>query len=81
MWHCRQAGRVRESYAEWRTVKAAGEESDQLDFLYWGDVHFLISATHHMSEALDGPERPEVAETTQGSNAPDAQRRARALER
>jgi hypothetical protein len=33
---------------------AAGEESDQLDFLYWGDVHFLISATHQMSEALDG---------------------------
>jgi hypothetical protein len=35
-------------------VKAAGEESDQLDFLYWGDVHFLISATHQLSEALDG---------------------------
>lgn len=50
----RQAERVRESYGEWRAVKAAGEESDQLDFLYWGDVHFLISATHHMSEALDG---------------------------
>jgi hypothetical protein len=50
----RQAERVRESYAEWRAVKAAGEESDQLVFLYWGDVRFLISATHHMSEALDG---------------------------
>jgi hypothetical protein len=50
----RQAERVRESYGEWRAVKAAGEESDQLDFLYWGDVHFLISATHHISAALDG---------------------------
>jgi hypothetical protein len=50
----RQAERVRESYGEWRAVKAAGEESDQLDFLYWGDVHFLISATHQMSESLDG---------------------------
>jgi hypothetical protein len=58
---CRQAERVRESYAEWRTVKAAGKESDQLDFLYWGDVHFLISATHHMSEALDGlPSGPKL---------------------
>ena len=58
----RQAERVRESYGGWRTVKAAGEESDQLDFLYWGDVHFLISATHHMSESLnrlpDGPKLP-----------------------
>jgi hypothetical protein len=57
----RQAERVRESYAEWRAVKAAGEESDQLDFLYWGDVRFLISATHHMSEALDGlPSGPKL---------------------
>ena len=58
----RQAERVRESYGEWRAVKAAGEESDQLDFLYWGDIHFLISATHHMSESLDrlpgGPRLP-----------------------
>jgi hypothetical protein len=58
----RQAERVRESYAEWRAVRAAGEESDQLDFLYWGDARFLISATHHMSEALDelpsGPKLP-----------------------
>jgi hypothetical protein len=50
----RQAERVRESYGAWRAVKAGGEESDQLDFLYWGDVHFLISATHQMSEYLDG---------------------------
>jgi hypothetical protein len=50
----RQAERVRESYGAWRAVRAAGEESDQLDFLYWGDVHFLISATHQMSKSLDG---------------------------
>jgi hypothetical protein len=50
----RQAERVRECCGAWRAVRAAGEESDQLDFLYWGDVHFLISATHQMSEALDG---------------------------
>jgi hypothetical protein len=57
----RQAERVRESYGVWRAVKAAGEESDQLDFLYWGDVHFLISATHRMSEALDGlPSGPKL---------------------
>jgi hypothetical protein len=58
----RQAERVRECYGAWRAVKAAGEESDQLDFLYWGDVHFLISATHHMSESLDGlPGAPKLA--------------------
>jgi hypothetical protein len=39
--------------------RAAGREGrrrgiHQLDFLYWGDVHFVISATHQMSEALDG---------------------------
>jgi hypothetical protein len=57
----RQAVRVRESYAEWRAIRAAGAESDQLDFLYWGDVHFLISATRHMSEALDGlPSGPKL---------------------
>jgi hypothetical protein len=57
----RQAERVRESYGAWRAVKAGGEESDQLDFLYWGDVHFLISATHQMSEALDGlPDGPKL---------------------
>jgi hypothetical protein len=50
----RQAERVRESYGAWRAVRAAGEESDQLDFLYWGDVHFLISATHQMSKSLHG---------------------------
>ena len=50
----RQAERVRESYGVWRAVEAAGEESEQPDFLYWGDARFLISATHHMSEALDG---------------------------
>jgi hypothetical protein len=49
----RQAERVRESYGVWRAVRAAGGESDQLDFLYWGDVHFLVSAAHQMSEALD----------------------------
>jgi hypothetical protein len=58
----RQAERVRESYAEWRAVKAVGEESDQLDFLYWGDAHYLISAMHQMSKALDrlpsGPKLP-----------------------
>ena len=76
----RQAERVRESYGVWRAVKAAGEESDQLDFLYWGDVHFLISATHQMSEALDGlPGRPEIAKTTQGPNSADAPH-GRALE-
>jgi hypothetical protein len=57
----RQAKRVRESYAGWRAVKVAGEESVQLDFLYWGDARFLISATHHMSEALDGlPSGPKL---------------------
>jgi hypothetical protein len=57
----RQAGRVRESYAAWRAVKVAGEESDQLDFHYWGDVHFLISATHSMAEAVDGlPSGPKL---------------------
>ena len=59
----RQAERARESYAAWRAVKVVGEESNELDFLYWGDVRFLISATHHMSEALDGlaggPELPQ----------------------
>jgi hypothetical protein len=75
----RQAERVRESYAEWRAVEAAGEESDQLDFLYWGDARYLISATHHMSKALDGPPSGAVAETTQESNSPDAPD-ARALE-
>jgi hypothetical protein len=76
----RQAERVRESYGVWRAVKAASEESDQLDFLYWGDVHFLISATHQMSEALDGlPGRPEIAKTTQGPNPADAPH-GRALE-
>jgi hypothetical protein len=50
----RQAERVRESYRVWRAVRAVGEESDQLDFLYWGDVRYLISATHQMSKALDG---------------------------
>jgi len=50
----RQAERVRESYAVWRAVKAVGEESDQLDFLYWGDACYLISATQQMSKALDG---------------------------
>jgi hypothetical protein len=45
----------------WRAVEAAGEESEQPDFLYWGDARFLISATHHMSEALDGlPCGPEL---------------------
>jgi hypothetical protein len=46
----------------WRAVRAAGEDSDQLDFLDWGDVHFLISATHQTSVALDrlpgGPKLP-----------------------
>jgi hypothetical protein len=57
----RQVERVRESYRAWRAVKVAGEESDQLDFLYWGDARFLISATHHMSEALDGlPSGPKL---------------------
>jgi len=57
----RQAERVRESYAAWRAVKVVGEESDELDYLYWGDVRFLISATHHMSEALDGlPSGPKL---------------------
>jgi hypothetical protein len=57
----RQAERVRESYAEWRAVKAAGEESDQLDFLYWGDARYLISATHQMTKALDGlPSGPKL---------------------
>ena len=58
----RQVVRVRESYSAWRAVKVVGEESDELDFLYWGDVHFLTSATHHLSEALDtlpsGPKLP-----------------------
>ena len=58
----RQAERVRESYGAWRAVKAAGEDSDQLDFLYWGDVHFLISATHQMNESLDGlPDGPKLS--------------------
>jgi hypothetical protein len=34
--------------------EAAGREHSQLEFLYWGDAHFLISATHHMNEALKG---------------------------
>ncbi len=42
-------------------MKVIGEESDELDFLYWGDVRFLISAMHHMSEALDGlPSGPKL---------------------
>jgi hypothetical protein len=58
----RQAERVRESYAEWRAVRAVGEKSDQLDFLYWGDARYLISATHQMSQALDGlPSGPKLS--------------------
>jgi hypothetical protein len=79
----RQAERVRESYGVWRAVRAAGEESDQLDFLYWGDVHFLISATHQMSEALDGlPGGPKLPNSCarcrqMQSNAARARGRAR----
>jgi hypothetical protein len=47
----RQAERTRESFAAY---EAAGREHSQLEFLYWGDAHFLISATHHMNEALKG---------------------------
>jgi hypothetical protein len=61
MWHSGRPNGYEKSYGGWRAVKAAGEESDQLDFLYWGDVHFLISATHQMSKALDGlPSGPKL---------------------
>ena len=50
----RQAERTRESFAAYEAARAAGREDSQLEFLYWGDAHFLISATHHMNEALEG---------------------------
>jgi hypothetical protein len=56
-WCCialRQIERTRESDADYRGAKAAGIERHRLDFLFWGDYHFLISATHHMNEALKG---------------------------
>jgi hypothetical protein len=56
-WCCiaiRQAERTRESFAASEAATAAGRVHSQLEFLYWGDAHFLISATHHMNEALDG---------------------------
>jgi hypothetical protein len=49
----RQAQRVRESLAESLTAGSDGQEADRLDFLYWGDAHFLMAATHHMNEALE----------------------------
>ena len=49
----RQAERVRESFAESLATGPGGQEADRLDFLFWGDVHFLMAATHHMNEALE----------------------------
>ncbi|HET9566705.1 MAG TPA: hypothetical protein VFP27_19875, partial [Mycobacterium sp.] len=49
----RQAERVRESFDEFLAAGPAGQEADRLDFLYWGDAHFLMAATHHMNEALE----------------------------
>ena len=49
----RQADRTRESFAAYEDARTAGREHAQLEFLYWGDAHFLISATHHMNKALE----------------------------
>jgi hypothetical protein len=58
----RQAERTRESFAAYEAARAAGREHSQFEFLYWGDAHFLISATYHMNNALErlssGPELP-----------------------
>jgi hypothetical protein len=49
----RQAERVRNSFDESLAAGPGGQEADRLDFLYWGDAHFLMAATHHMNEALE----------------------------
>jgi hypothetical protein len=65
-WCCiglRQLGRVREGFGALRTDSLsadaqdsadAGWESSRLRFLFWGDVHFLITATYQMNKALEG---------------------------
>jgi hypothetical protein len=50
----RQAERVRESCAEYRTTLVDGRESLRLLSYLWGDAHFLIIAAHHMNKALQG---------------------------
>ena len=47
------AERIRESFAAYGAARAAGTDIWRLEFLYWGDGHFLISATYHMNKALD----------------------------
>jgi hypothetical protein len=64
-WCCialRQVERVRENLAAVRADiwsadaedSSAGWESLRLEFLYWGDAHFLITAIFHMNKALKG---------------------------
>jgi hypothetical protein len=51
------------NFAQWDGT--TGIERIRRGFLYWGDAHFLTSATHHMNEALEGlPSVKKIAETT-----------------
>jgi hypothetical protein len=54
-----QAERVRETFDRFRLTSSAdvgrvGSEWRRLSSLYFGDVHFLVIATDHVIEALDG---------------------------